>query len=107
MQKELQKVVIMRFILHQSIILKMFLVNVLSRNGYWYKLLNLLYVYALTYEVSNCSHKLKYGDTCTKYVVILVTRTSTLNMTCYENVIWYITLVSMTTFSCGCGISDH
>ena len=47
---------------------KTFLVNVLSRISYWYKLLRLVYIYALTLEVSNSSHKLKYGDTLVKHV---------------------------------------
>ena len=63
-----KQVVIMRSLLHQSIILKWFLVNALSRKGYWYKLLRLVYVFALIWEVNNCSHKLKYGDTWAKHL---------------------------------------
>ena len=58
----------MRSLLYQSIIPKIFLVNALPRIVYWYKLLRLVYVYALTLEVSNCYHKLKYNDTWTKHV---------------------------------------
>ena len=63
-----KQVVIMGSLLHQKIIPKMILVNALSRIGYWYKMLILVYVYVLTLEVSNCSHKLKYEDTWAKHV---------------------------------------
>ena len=55
-------------LLYQNIIPKRFLDNTLSRKGYWYKQLRLVYVYALTWEVSNCYHKLKYGDIWAKHI---------------------------------------
>ena len=72
-----KQVVIMGSLLYQISIPKRFLVNALSRKEYWYKQLRLVYVYALTWKVSNCSHKLKYEDTCAKTYRCLVLDTST------------------------------
>ena len=58
-----KQVVIIGSLLYQSIIPKRFLVNAFSRIGYWYKLLGQVHGYALTLEISSCSHKFKYSDT--------------------------------------------